>query len=156
MNKPKSINALLHQKNSLLKRISSHTSNLQIFERRLRGMLPEEIAHSLLWQIANRTGETLTLLIEHAGWATRMRFMQKELLKYVQRIAPEIQTIQLKLKPQSRAIPSRAAPPRTISQHSSDQLIAFAQCIDDQQLRQAIERLGKHRQQPKKTTKPMR
>ncbi len=145
MNKPKPINALLQKQNSQLNKLQHHINSLQQFEKRLRELLPNQLSKSLLWQIGNLENHVLTLVIEHAAWATRLRFMQKEILRHAQRLVPAITQIQLKVRRQ-HANRQESAPnrPRGLSPHVAKQIKEFADCVSDPQLRSALKRLGRH------------
>lgn len=148
VNKLKSIQSLMHQPRSSLGKIHHHADGLQRFERRYRALLKNTLSTSLLWQVGNLDHTTLTLVIENAGWATRLRFMQQELLRVAQRIDPKIVQIKLQVRrPIHTSKPPTPSHVRQISPQCASQLQAFAECVADPKLKQALQRLAAHAKQ---------
>jgi len=110
----------------------------------LRALLPQDLA--LECRVANVRDRILTVHINNAAWATRLRFLIESLLPNLNRLADftAVNEIRLRVVP----VVTDAVPlaPRATELRPPDRvpLLELANGIDDADLRSAILRLAAH------------
>jgi hypothetical protein len=109
----------------------------------LRALLPQDLASEC--RVANVRDQVLTVHINNAAWATRLRFLVPGLIESLRRLADftSVDEIRLKVVPVADVRPSaRNAEDRR--QPDSVPLLELAGTIDDAGLKGAILRLAAH------------
>ena len=87
----------------------------------------------------------LVLIITDGQWATRLRYREKRLLKQLGELVEfsGLQRISFKVRPPVSA-PQGNAHQASLSASAARSIQASAECINDPQLRAALERLASH------------
>lgn len=98
-------------------------------------------------QVAGFRPPALTLVADSPAWATRLRFQSKPLVRQLKRKYKEFQAleyIEVRIYP-SRLQPKSPPPPaRRISRAAADNIVAMAESIGDEPLREALLKLARH------------
>ena len=141
------INSLLssqqHQP-SALARLLGHAARQDAWTAQLRALLPQELASEC--RIGNVRDQLLTVHINNAAWATRLRFLVPGLLQSLNRLADFTTVTEIRLK----VVPLVPDAPRTIQSVSAVRppdrvsLLELAGAVDSDGLRNAILRLAAH------------
>lgn len=127
---------------SALARLLSHADRQEAWTAQLRALLPQELASEC--RIGNVRDHVLTVHINNAAWATRLRFLVPELLQNLNRLADftTVTDVRLKVVPlvpvtlQITHNNSSARPPDPVP------LLELASHVDSDGLRSAILRLA--------------
>ena len=132
-----------HSPHSSLARLVNRASQQDAWTDQLRALLPQDLA--LECRVANVRDQILTVHINNAAWATRLRFLTPGLLPNLNRLADftAVNEIRLRVVPVVADVPTalRAAelrPPDRVP------LLELANGIDDADLRNAVLRLAAH------------
>ena len=127
---------------SALARLLGHAARQDAWTAQLRALLPQELASEC--RVGNVRDHVLTVHINNAAWATRLRFLVPELLQSLNRLADftTVTEIRLKVVPlvsaarQITHIDSSVRPPDAVP------LLELASHVDSAGLRDAILRLA--------------
>jgi hypothetical protein len=127
---------------SALARLLGHAARQDAWTAQLRALLPQELASEC--RIGNVRDHVLTVHINNAAWATRLRFLVPELLQSLNRLADfaTATDIRLRVVPlvpaalQITHINSTVRPPDRVP------LLELASRVDSDDLRDAILRLA--------------
>ncbi|WP_353249872.1 DUF721 domain-containing protein [Salinisphaera sp. T31B1] len=104
-------------------------------------ILPE--AADRQFQVAAYDHYRLTLHVEHAGWATRLRYMQPAIVRALaQRMQLHIESVEVRVRPR-RDRPRAAPVPRVISHASRSHIQRVAGHVGDPGLAEALARLAR-------------
>jgi hypothetical protein len=132
-----------HSPHSSLARLVNRASQQDAWTDQLRALLPQDLA--LECRVANVRDQVLTVHINNAAWATRLRFLTPGLLPNLNRLADftAVNEIRLKVVPVVTDVPTA---PRAAELRPPDRvpLLELANGIDDADLRNAILRLAAH------------
>ena len=132
-----------HSPHSSLARLVNRASQQDAWTDQLRALLPQDLA--LECRVANVRDQVLTVHINNAAWATRLRFLTPGLLPNLNRLADftAVNEIRLKVVPVVTDVPTA---PRATELRPPDRvpLLELANGIDDADLRNAILRLAAH------------
>jgi hypothetical protein len=127
---------------SALARLLGHAARQDAWTAQLRALLPQELASEC--RIGNVRDHVLTVHINNAAWATRLRFLVPELLQSLNRLADFTTITEIRLK----VVPLVPAAQQTTHNNSSVRppdpvpLLELASHIDSDGLRSAILRLA--------------
>lgn len=139
---------LSDDRQSPLARLLRHSSRRDAWTAQLRAFLPPEVGAEC--QVANVRDHVLTVHINNAAWATRLRFTLPELVPQLNQLADfaAVSEIRLKVEPFDQTpLDSRsrgsvpAARPRA---PDGKTLTDFANTLEYDQIREAILRLARH------------
>jgi hypothetical protein len=127
---------------SALARLLGHAARQDAWTAQLRALLPQELASEC--RIGNVRDHVLTVHINNAAWATRLRFLVPELLQSLNRLADftTVTDVRLKVVPlvpaalQTTHIDAAVRPPDRVP------LLELASHVDSDGLRNAILRLA--------------
>jgi len=110
----------------------------------LRALLPQDLASEC--RVANVRDQVLTVHINNAAWATRLRFLTEALLPNLNRLADFTAVNEIRLKVVPVVTDVVPAVPRATELRPPDRvpLLELANGIDDADLRSAILRLAAH------------
>ena len=129
------------------KRLSHLQHQLAIQEQLLiqvRESLPPPLDRHCIGAIPQ--GEELTLLVQSSAWASRIRYLSRELLKQLQRRQLRFKQVHIRVsidtKPSERIKTSRRAKP--LSTENAQLLRSLSETLDDDQLKPALQRLSRH------------
>jgi hypothetical protein len=132
-----------HSPHSSLARLVNRASQQDAWTDQLRALLPQDLASEC--RVANVRDQVLTVHINNAAWATRLRFLTESLLPNLNRLADftAVNEIRLKVVPVVADVPMT---PRATQLRLPDRvpLLELANRIDDAGLRSAILRLAAH------------
>ena len=126
---------------SALTRLLGRASQQDAWTSQLRALLPQEVASEC--RVANVRDQLLTVHINSAAWATRLRFLIPALLPSLNRLADfsRVNEVRLAVVPigDSLAAPQRA---QTVRPPDQAALLELADGVDHAGLRSAILRLA--------------
>jgi hypothetical protein len=124
-----------------LRRLRSAVAAQEALLARIRAMLPGELAPHCVG--ATVDGHTLRLLADSAAWATRLRYLGRDLIRRLRADAIAVSAVEVRLLPSD----ARAEPVRRRTARPSDSaavcLEQTADGIGDPALRAALQRLGR-------------
>lgn len=131
-----------HHRPSALARLLGHAARQDAWTAQLRALLPQELASEC--RIGNVRDHVLTVHINNAAWATRLRFLVPDMLRSLNRLADfsTVTEIRLKVVPlvpaalQATHIDSSVRTPNPVA------LLELASHVDSDGLRSAILRLA--------------
>ncbi len=140
MKAPKSLKQILGSKNPGMQELLQQTQKLRQLNAQLAYLLPLPL--SLHCTAAGISNQTLTLLVESAAWATRLRLQTPSILKGLHHF--QIQALTVKIQP-PQAAPQTAARARPkMSESTSNLLNNLADVTNDPKLKLALLRLAKN------------
>jgi len=91
-------------------------------------------------------GEVLTLLVKTSAWASRLRYLGRDLLAQLQRRQIRFKRLHIKVSVEARlgkpSSTSRRATP--LSRENAELLRSLGESQDDDQLKSALQRLSRH------------
>jgi len=137
-----------HPPSSALARLINRASQQDAWTDQLRALLPQDLASEC--RVANVRDQVLTVHINNAAWATRLRFLIPGLLENLVRLADftAVNDIRLKVVPVASKSISAAEAAQEIRPPDRAPLLELANGIDDAGLRYAILRLAAHADTP--------
>ena len=137
-----------HPPSSALARLINRASQQDAWTDQLRALLPQDLASEC--RVANVRDQVLTVHINNAAWATRLRFLIPGLLENLVRLADftAVNDIRLKVVPVASKSISAAEAAQEIRPPDRAPLLELANGIDDAGLRCAILRLAAHADTP--------
>lgn len=137
---PRSIQSLLHTATPDIANLIARARFLDKMRGAIADMLPPAAAEQI--QVAAYDQYRLTLHVTHAGWATRLRYMQPAITQALaQRMQLHIETINVRVRPPSEPPPGPARP-RHISDANRSHLHRMARLVGDDDLASALARLA--------------
>ena len=133
-----------HSPHSSLARLVNRASQQDAWTDQLRALLPQDLASEC--RVANVRDQVLTVHINNAAWATRLRFLTEALLPNLNRLADFTAVNEIRLKVVPVVTDVAPAVPRATELRPPDRvpLLELANGIDDAGLRNAILRLAAH------------
>ena len=133
-----------HSPHSSLARLVNRASQQDAWTDQLRALLPQDLASEC--RVANVRDQVLTVHINNAAWATRLRFLTEALLPNLNRLADFTAVNEIRLKVVPVVTDVVPAVPRATELRPPDRvpLLELANGIDDAGLRNAILRLAAH------------
>lgn len=135
----KSLNALINKDTSIFSRVLNKAATLKHLETLLHQELPAELQTA--YRVANYEQQKLTLITGSAGFLTRMRFLEPDLLIAMKKHLPDLARIEVKIRPEQPA-PKPPRPTIPISDHARKTLGRLADEVDNPRLKAVLERLG--------------
>jgi hypothetical protein len=114
----------------------------------LRALLPQELATQC--RVGNVRDHILTVHINNAAWATRLRFLLPDLLPRLNALADFAGVTEVRLKVVAAAAPTEGSPASmpNIKPSARVPLVELARTVDSAELRGAILRLAAHANAP--------
>ena len=133
-----------HPPSSALARLINRSSQQDAWTDQLRALLPQELASEC--RVANLRDQVLTVHINNAAWATRLRFLIPGLLESLGRLADfaTVTDLRLKVVPAVTDTIYSKESAGTIRPPDRVPLLELANEIDHADLRSAILRLAAH------------
>ena len=133
-----------HPPHSALARLVNRASQQDAWTDQLRALLPQDIA--LECRVANVRDQVLTVHINNAAWATRLRFLIPAVLPNLNRLADftAVNEIRLKVVPVVTDVTPTVSATMDLRPPDRVPLLELANRIDDAELRGAILRLAAH------------
>ncbi len=127
---------------SALARLINRASQQDAWTDQLRALLPQDLASQC--RVANVRDQTLTVHINNAAWATRLRFLVPGLLESLGRLGDfaTVNDIRLKVVPVATDSTPSAENDRLPRPPDRASLLALANSIDDADLRGVVLRLA--------------
>lgn len=130
--------------NKLQGRLRRQAQQLQGVLSALKSTLPEDCQPHL--QVGGIRDNQLVILTDSAVWQTRLRLYSHSMLESVhQHTELRLSRLIIKVSPPRRSPPQVEQPKRLLSHNSADIIEKTAQGINDPELRNALEKLAKHR-----------
>ncbi|TPW16939.1 MAG: hypothetical protein FD130_852 [Halothiobacillaceae bacterium] len=147
----------LLQRERQLDPLFNHLHHLKATAKLLQSLLPEPYkSHT---RLANFQDNILTLHTSSAAWATKLRYQTPALitvLKQHPQLA-QLAEIQIRTQHEHESAPARvtAAAQRRhgLDKNAAGLLIALAECVDDTNLANALQRLARHELEEQITTR---
>jgi hypothetical protein len=129
---------------SSLARLINRASLQDAWTNQLRALLPQDLASEC--RVANVRDQVLTVHINNAAWATRLRFLIPGLLESLNRLADFTSVTEVRLKVVPLVLDVAHSPSRveTLRAPARFPLLDLANGIDDGALQRAILRLAAH------------
>jgi hypothetical protein len=133
-----------HPPHSALARLVNRASQQDAWTDQLRALLPQDLASEC--RVANVRDQVLTVHINNAAWATRLRFLIPAVLPNLNRLADFTAVNEIRLKVVPVVTDVTPTEPSTMNLRPPDRvpLLELANGIDDAELRGAILRLAAH------------
>ncbi len=145
MPKSRPLSQLFSTDEGMLQRLAARGQRLKALEAHIGKLLADEFRGH--WQLVNLRGEELLLQCENTAWATRLRFMQSELLRQLREDGMhKLQIIHVRVAPK----PAPSTPP-AIRRELSEQAAADIKSAADgmaPELAAALRRLAGRRGKP--------
>lgn len=121
---------------------------------RLTRLLQNELDSALAphCQVTRLAPPELTILTDSPVWATRLRLHASVLAKQLHEKYIEFQKveyIEVKVYPSRHETPDPEPLPRQISSEAANSIIAMAQSLEDEPLKEALLKLAKHASEPR-------
>lgn len=142
----KKLSQVVHAPNSQFQHLVQHSQAVQQLEQQLVACLPQPLRAQC--HVANVTEDSVVIYAHSAVWATRLRYLQAELLAHAQQCTGlPLTRVIVKVQPSSGAVvkpPPATAAPRTLSADNASLLRAVAENMSHRQLRHALLRLIQH------------
>lgn len=117
---------------------AQHLINLQ---KRVDSVIDQALKHYI--KVANLENQCLTLIVENASIATRLRFIESELMSNLQAF-PEfksLQTLKYKVRPDNQAKEIKNTVNRKISDASAELIKQTAEHVKDENIKAALKHL---------------
>jgi len=129
---------------SALARLVARASQQDAWTDQLRALLPQDLASEC--RVANVRDQVLTVHINNAAWATRLRFLIPGLLAGLNRLADftAVNDVRLKVVPSATGAISSPEGSSEIRPPDRVPLLELASTIDHADLKGAILRLAAH------------
>jgi len=147
MKSSRSLDKLFEEAHDDLAILVTRTRQLRRWTGLFRSQIDAELApHCYLSSIDEAI---LTVYVDSAAWATRLRFQVPQLIPQLRTINPifsKLEKILVKVLPPSYSAtgkPSRQTGP-TMSSENANGINSLSESIDDQPLQQALQRLARH------------
>ncbi len=128
--------------------------NLLISQAKLLTQIGIIINQVINYQIAEHTevvkihNGQLTLICDSAVWATRLRYMEPQIIKKLTQFSITRQISKLEIKVRPLAFTAKKSEPLKrrahLSQNAAEQMLQEAKAINDPQLQAAIQKLARH------------
>jgi hypothetical protein len=138
------IQSLLHDDKSTFAALYQRSTELQIFQEKLKAKLPSPLCDHFI--LANIDKTTLTLHTDSPAWAARFRFITPDILSHAQKLCNPYspKTIRIKVVP---PVSSSKQKKRTVNLSSKNAklILDTANSITDPVLRDALIRLSQHK-----------
>lgn len=153
MMSPNRIDKLLNSENHELASLITRVRLLDRYSRRLRQLLPTPLCDHC--RIADIRENELTIGVDNAVWATKLRFHSPSLLSQLQQNYQElagITRIKILVLQETSLRVSEQPPqqPLQLSTENAAQLNGLAETVEDERLRAALRRLASHAQKDNK------
>jgi hypothetical protein len=137
---------LVHRrgKRSDLSRLLDQSALRSALSAQLRALLPEDARDHC--EVATVQGPLLTILVQNAAWATRLRFMLPELLSKLNQLADfgGVRDIRIRIAPHLTPVRQSLEGRTSPRPPDAPTLEQFASDIEYGELRDAILRLARH------------
>ncbi len=139
------INRLIDAPESSLHDLMATTDRLLQLEKEVRLRLPESCQKHC--KLASYQNGKLILHVESAAWATKIRYLQRELIVQLKQIPvlKEINRIQVSVRPTKR-LPVKQFKAQTLSTQSCEHLQHTADIFGDSPLSRALRSLAQPKQ----------
>lgn len=140
---PRSVRNFLRSPPPALASVIRKVAFLQEVEGIVHDGLPPEARRGV--RVAACDDHRLVLLVDNAGWATRLRYQQDAIRRNLaRRLRRHVERIDIRVRPVDvPAAPERA--PRTLSDGARRRIEGAARCVGDAKLAAALRRLARPR-----------
>ncbi len=146
MNKPTHITSHFKKGNDQLSQLLTHQNQLKKCEFELKNLLKSILPDNTPWRLENIREHTLILETNSNVWATRIRFLEREIIKQIASSFPKIKYLSIKTRVfNDQAVEARSTHSKiTLSDKSAEVISRFAESIEDEQLAKSLKRLSSH------------
>jgi hypothetical protein len=146
VNKPTHITSHFKKGNDQLSQLLIHQGQLKKSEFELKNLLKSILPDNTPWRLENIREHTLILETNSNAWATRIRFLEREIIKQISTSFPKIKYLSIKTRTFSseEAEAQHAHPKYVLSEKSAEVISKFAESIEDEQLAKSLKRLSSH------------
>lgn len=150
MKATRSLNKLLGETHTDLAILVTRSRQLQRWTGIFRSYLDAELAAHCY--VSGIDAENLTIFVDSAAWATRLRFQIPQLLPKLRHANPvfvDVQNIRVKILSQQsiEQSPSLGQTGPTMNMDNAKSINSLSNSIDDPELQLALQRLAKHGRQ---------
>jgi hypothetical protein len=137
---PRSVRNLLRSPPRALASVIRKAAFLQEIEQIVHDGLPPEARQGV--KVAACEDDRLVLLVDNAGWATRLRYQQNAIRRgLAQRLRRHVERVDIRVRPVDKPPPPPGAP-RRLSENARRQLEGAARCVENPRLAAALRRLA--------------
>jgi hypothetical protein len=136
------------RKRSRLSRLLEQSALRDAWSAQLRALLPADTREHC--EVATVQGPVLTILVQNAAWATRLRFMLPELLRELNRLSDfgGVRDIQIRIARHPTAVGQSMESQLTARPPDAVALEGLASTLGPGELQAAILRLSRHGKPP--------
>ena len=142
--KPRTLVQFLAGQDQGLTRLFAQAKLLTQIKTIINQVVDYQIAQQL--EVAKIQNKTLTVLCESPVWATRLRYMEPQIIEKLQQYSDtrQVQKLQIKVRPNSTSEIPDTSPKRraTMSQDAADQIREYSEAISDPKLQEALKKLA--------------
>ena len=140
----KSIDSLIRSPSSSLNEILQIAAGLTDYQTLLEEYLDPNLLNHCA--VASYSKGILILVVDNATWATHLRFLAPDLIKFLQKKAPtkDIKKIECKVRPNQTTPTVKQSPIPGISKESSESLATGAMGITHKELRGSLLKLAEN------------
>jgi hypothetical protein len=138
---PKPVGNLFSKTTSRLHTIYQQACRLDDLQKTLMEILPVTMRPHV--RICNYQGDSLHLFVDTAHWATRLRYMELELITNLRALSSfqHLKSVRYSIRPVYTP-PSYHKSARAISKESANHIATVAKYIEDEPLRKALIKLS--------------
>jgi len=147
MKSSRSLNKLFEEAHDDLAMLITRTRQLRRWTGVFRNQVGADLApHCYLGRVEEKT---LTVYVDSAVWATRLRFEAPQLIPVLQQANPifsKLTAIQVKVLPPAEAPSGKSSPSEgpSMSKENANGINVLSDSIEDPALQQALQRLARH------------
>lgn len=144
--KPTSLVKLLSDQDQQLNRLISQAKLLTQIKIIINQVVNYQIAEHT--EVAKIQNGQLTLICDSSVWATRLRYMEPQIIKKLRQftITKHLNKIEIKVRPSAFSYKSENLPKRRaqLSHNAANKMLEESEAITDPQLQAAIKKLIRH------------
>lgn len=147
MKSSRSLDKLFEEARDELAILVTRTRQLKRLTRGFRSLLDNELAPHCY--IGNLEATTLSIYVDSAAWATRLRFQVPQLIPKLRQLEPifsNLENLQVKILTQRDEAPSAQlmSPGPVMSADNGNIIKSLSNSVDDPSLQRALQRLARH------------
>jgi len=145
--KPEPMYKLLSNQDQGLNRLISQARILTDVKIIINQVIDYQIAEHT--DVAKIQGGLLTLICDSSVWATRLRYMEPQIIKKLHQFSmlKKLQKIEIKVRPSTFKPPEQQEKPKRraeLSQNAANKIVNDSEAISDPALQNALKKLARH------------
>ena len=146
MKRPQILDKFLNSSNTELEGLVTHAKHLRRLQGQYQQLVSENMAKNC--QVANFQQGTLTLCCQSSAWATRAKMETRQMVASLTETSAfrELTNIEIITRPATQAIDKKEKIKEiSMSSESANAIAGMAETISDPALRDALQRLSRHK-----------